>query len=127
MNILFYSLLIFGFSYLILKLIANVSSKRLSCFVRFFIFLFSGKFQSNASRVVSAIYQFCLFQEKIQNMKITHFNLHFFQKHFFKNVMRLVSAIYVVRATKGYKSYFLISFEAKRTDTLNLLQHASEK
>ena len=41
MNILFYSLLIFGFSYLILKLIANVSSKRLSRFVRFFIFLFS--------------------------------------------------------------------------------------
>ena len=41
MNILFYSLLIFGFSYLILKLIANVSSKKLSRFVRFFIFLFS--------------------------------------------------------------------------------------
>ena len=41
MNIIFYSLLIFGFSYLILKLIANVSSKRLSRFVRFFIFLFS--------------------------------------------------------------------------------------
>ncbi len=41
MNIIFYSLLIFGFSYLILKLIANVSSKKLSRFVRFFIFLFS--------------------------------------------------------------------------------------
>ena len=41
MNILFYSLLIFGFSYLILKLIANVSSKKLSGFVRFFIFVFS--------------------------------------------------------------------------------------
>ena len=41
MNIIFYSLLIFGFSYLILKLIANVSSKKLSKFVRFFIFLFS--------------------------------------------------------------------------------------
>lgn len=41
MNILFYSLLIFGFSYLILKLIANVSSKKLSRFVRFFIFVFS--------------------------------------------------------------------------------------
>ena len=34
MNILFYSLLIFGFSYLILKLIANVSSKKLSRFER---------------------------------------------------------------------------------------------
>ncbi len=41
MNILFYSLLIFGFSYLILKLIANFSSKKLSRFVRFFIFVFS--------------------------------------------------------------------------------------
>jgi len=41
MNIIFYSLLIFGFSYLILKLIVNVSSKKLSRFVRFFIFLFS--------------------------------------------------------------------------------------
>ena len=41
MNILFYSLLIFGFSYLILKLIVNVSSKKLSRFVRFFIFLLS--------------------------------------------------------------------------------------
>ena len=41
MNIIFYSLLIFGFSYLILKLIANVSSKKLSRFVRIFIFLFS--------------------------------------------------------------------------------------
>ena len=41
MNIIFYSLLIFGFSYLILKLIANVSSKELSRFVRFFIFLLS--------------------------------------------------------------------------------------
>ena len=41
MNILFYSLLIFGFSYLILKLIANVSSKKLSRFIRFFIFVFS--------------------------------------------------------------------------------------
>ena len=41
MNIIFYSLLIFGFSYLILKLIANVSSKKLSRFVRFFIFLLS--------------------------------------------------------------------------------------
>ena len=41
MNIIFYSLLIFGFSYLILKLIANVSSKKLSRFVRFFIFIFS--------------------------------------------------------------------------------------
>ena len=41
MNILFYSLLIFGFSYLILKLIANVSSKKLSRFARFFIFVFS--------------------------------------------------------------------------------------
>ena len=41
MNIIFYSLLIFGFSYLILKLIANVSSKKLSRLVRFFIFLFS--------------------------------------------------------------------------------------
>ena len=41
MNIIFYSLLIFGFSYLILKLIANVSSKKLSKFVRFFIFLLS--------------------------------------------------------------------------------------
>ena len=41
MNIIFYSLLIFGFSYLILKLIVNVSSKKLSKFVRFFIFLFS--------------------------------------------------------------------------------------
>ena len=41
MNIIFYSLLIFGFSYLILKLIANVSSKKLSRFVRLFIFLFS--------------------------------------------------------------------------------------
>ena len=41
MNIIFYSLLIFGFSYLILKLIANVSSKKLSRFVRFFIFLIS--------------------------------------------------------------------------------------
>ena len=41
MNIIFYSLLIFGFSYLILKLIANVSSKKLSRFVRFFIFAFS--------------------------------------------------------------------------------------
>ena len=41
MNILFYSLLIFGFSFLILKLIANVSSKKLSGFVRFFIFVFS--------------------------------------------------------------------------------------
>ena len=41
MNILFYSLLIFGFCYLILKLIANVSSKKLSRFVRLLIFLFS--------------------------------------------------------------------------------------
>ena len=41
MNIIFYSLLIFGFSYLILKLIVNVSSKKLSRFVRFFIFIFS--------------------------------------------------------------------------------------
>jgi hypothetical protein len=41
MNILFYSLLIFGFSYLILKLIANFSSKKLSRSVRFFIFVFS--------------------------------------------------------------------------------------
>ena len=41
MNIIFYSLLIFGFSYLILKLIANFSSKKLSRFVRFFIFAFS--------------------------------------------------------------------------------------
>ena len=41
MNILFYSLLIFGFSYLILKLIANVSSKKISKFTRLFIFLFS--------------------------------------------------------------------------------------
>ena len=41
MNIIFYSLLIFGFSYLILKLIANASSKKLSRFVRFFIFLLS--------------------------------------------------------------------------------------
>ena len=41
MNIIFYSLLIFGFSYLILKLIANFSSKKLSRFVRFFIFVFS--------------------------------------------------------------------------------------
>ena len=41
MNIIFYSLLIFGFTYLILKLIANVSSKKLSRFVRFFIFIFS--------------------------------------------------------------------------------------
>ena len=41
MNIIFYSLLIFGFSYLILKLIVNVSSKKLSKFVRFFIFLLS--------------------------------------------------------------------------------------
>ena len=41
MNIIFYSLLIFGFSYLILKLIVNVSSKKLSRFVRFIIFLFS--------------------------------------------------------------------------------------
>ena len=41
MNIIFYSLLIFGFSYLILKLIANVSSKKISKFTRLFIFLFS--------------------------------------------------------------------------------------
>ena len=41
MNIIFYSLLIFGFSYLILKLIVNVTSKKLSRFVRLFIFLFS--------------------------------------------------------------------------------------
>ena len=41
MNIIFYSLLIFGFSYLILKLIANASSKKISKFVRLFIFLFS--------------------------------------------------------------------------------------
>ena len=41
MNIIFYSLLIFGFSYLSCKLIVNVSSKKLSRFVRFFIFLFS--------------------------------------------------------------------------------------
>ena len=41
MNIIIYSLIIFGFSYLILKLITNVSSKKLSRFVRFFIFLFS--------------------------------------------------------------------------------------
>ena len=41
MNIIFYSLLIFGFSYLILKLVVNVSSKKLSRFLRFFIFLFS--------------------------------------------------------------------------------------
>ena len=41
MNIIFYSLLIFGFSYLILKLIANVPSKKISKFTRLFIFLFS--------------------------------------------------------------------------------------
>ena len=41
MNIIFYSLLIFCFSYLILKLIANASSKKISKFVRLFIFLFS--------------------------------------------------------------------------------------
>ena len=41
MNIIFYSLLIFGFSYLILKLVVNVSSKKLSRFLRLFIFLFS--------------------------------------------------------------------------------------
>ena len=41
MNILFYSLIIFVISYLLLKFIASVSTKKLSNIVRIFIFIFS--------------------------------------------------------------------------------------